>query len=513
MRILRNVEKTSEYLKDESQFRGNASTVFFVENEEDVKTVLKDCYLNNTAVTIQGSLTGICGGAVPLEGVVINTKEMNRVLGINYLDEKGQYTVTVQAGISLQSMNQMIQSKRLHTSNFTQEQLKIYKQFINTEEVFLPVDPTETLASIGGIVSCEASGASSYKYGSIREYVESLVLVTPSQTLHIRRGQYKYCDIKHLFDITTHLPHIENNVRKTKDVAGLYYRNDMDLIDLIIGGEGVFGVIAEVELRLIEAPAIKAGLMLFMDSSTKTSLYVDYLRKTFDLAAIEYFDSMSLQLLSKYRDIKPNLQKLPEINTEYKGMFYLEFHCDTEEQFEENLLQLCDSFSTFQVNELEQWIAIESNDYMKLKDFRHELPECINQEVIELKRMFPTITKVGTDLAVPNEKLEDMLNMYYTDIEKFNVKGFLFGHIGDNHLHVNIIPKSLEDFTTAKQLSIKWAEQAIHYNGTVTAEHGIGKLKKELLELMYSKEDLDQMKQMKKLFEPKTLINKGTMFD
>ncbi len=89
----------------------------------------------------------------------------------------------------------------------------------------------------------------------------------------------------------------------------------------------------------------------------------------------------------------------------------------------------------------------------------------------------------------------------------------MFGHIGDNHLHVNMIPKNLLEYNLSLELVTSWANQVINFGGTVTAEHGIGKLKKDLLKQMMTNQDLESMKLIKKIIEPSGLINQGTLLD
>ena len=124
MRIINDITPNCDYLKDESQLRGKADIIYFCHSTEEVEELLTTCYKNNTPVTIQGALTGICGGAVPLGGVVLNVSEMNKILGIVFNEELNKYTIKVQSGLLLKDLNHFLKSKKIDTSSFDEESIK-----------------------------------------------------------------------------------------------------------------------------------------------------------------------------------------------------------------------------------------------------------------------------------------------------------------------------------------------------------------------------------------------------
>jgi D-lactate dehydrogenase (cytochrome) len=520
MRIIKEVTQSNDYLKDESQLVGNADSLYFCHSTEEVEEIVHSCYKNNIPITIQGALTGICGGAVPRNGAVINLSEMNDIIGISYNKSLESYIIKVQPGLLLKDLSHFLKSKKLDGITFDSNSLRIYQEFLIKKAFMFPTDPTETLASVGGMVACEASGACSYKYGSIRQYVQGLTLVTSSQTIHIERGMYTYSDLHKVlhFEEGT-LPVWKSNDHNLKDVAGLYYSHDMDLIDLIIGSEGIFGVMTELDLVVMEEPFIRAGIILFLNEDNRLADYVDFLRTDSGLeyknsiAAIEYFDSSSLQLLNQYRCTNPTLKKLPIISKAYVGSIYLEFHVESEEQLDSVLEEISINMDQYGINVHEQWLGLEPSDFEKLKLFRHAVPECVNILIANKKQHDSRISKLGTDMSVPDFLLSSILSMYNKDIKRLGISSVIFGHIGDNHLHVNLIPDSYEQYSKGKEMISKWAIYVTKHKGSVTAEHGIGKLKKELLQIMVHEDDLINMKKIKRLLEPKCLINQGTLLD
>ena len=147
-----------------------------------------------------------------------------------------------------------------------------------------------------------------------------------------------------------------------------------------------------------------------------------------------------------------------------------------------------------------------------MKQFRHAIPESVNLIIDEQRKSFHNIRKLGTDMAVPDRYFEDAYFLYKKRLEKAALDYVIFGHIGNNHLHVNIIPKNDEDFEKGLLEYINIAKQIVQWGGTVAAEHGIGKTKKKLLKLMYGEKSIQEMIELKKLFDPKVLLNQGNLF-
>ncbi|PAT01343.1 hypothetical protein CI105_07125 [Candidatus Izimaplasma bacterium ZiA1] len=512
-----NNDLINDYLNDESLLKGNAKNIFFCLNTEDVQKVIKDTYTKNIPLTIQGALTGICGGAVPFTGDILNLSKMDKILGISK-DANNNYSLRVQPGLLLKDLNHALNTKKMDTYNWSIQDKSLYNNFKAESFKMFPCDPTETLASIGGMIACEASGAASYMYGSIRKYINAITIVTPLKTINITRGTYKYKDLSKILGLNIdELPSWKKQQQEIKDVAGLYYKEDMDLIDLFIGSEGIFGVITEIDILLINKPKNQIGLMLFLDSSNKLVDFIDWLRakknKKYNIAAIEYFDKKSFDLLNNFRDSVSAINKLPIISSCYEGGVYLEFHVDNDELIEPFIEELNSLFKRFEINQDEQWFAFESNDYEKLKLFRHAVPECVNILIANKRINDQRIHKVGTDMSTSSDLLFDTLKMYNKDINTLKIDSVIFGHIGDNHLHVNLIPNTYFEYEAAKKIVKNWAEKITSKEGSISAEHGIGKIKKEMLRLMFDIKDIDKMKKLRKLMDPKLLINKGTFLD
>lgn len=156
-------------------------------------------------------------------------------------------------------------------------------------------------------------------------------------------------------------------------------------------------------------------------------------------------------------------------------------------------------------------MAEQPKELERLKDFRHALPEAVNLIIDQRRRTEPGLIKLGTDMAVPDEALKRVLEIYLRDLRGSDLHYVLFGHIGNNHIHVNILPRSQEEYQRGRQLYRGWAEEVVNMGGTVSAEHGIGKLKTELLQRMYGESGVEQMRRVIAVFNPDGRLNRGNI--
>ena len=154
------------------------------------------------------------------------------------------------------------------------------------------------------------------------------------------------------------------------------------------------------------------------------------------------------------------------------------------------------------------WVAMNEKTQREFLDKRHY----IGEEMGEMAKR-SGFTKVHTDLAVPEEKLFDMLHFYNAKLIGSNLRYFIFGHIGDAHLHVNMLPFEKKGYDKAKDLELEFVKKSISLGGTVSAEHGIGKTKNKFLKLLYGEKGIKEMLEVKKALDPNLILGKGTIFE
>ena len=173
LEIIKNKNIIQEYLTDESRYQGNADSISFARSEADIIETVNLMNKEKIQITIQGARTGISGGAVPEEGHILNFSRMQKILGIT---EQETLCLNIQPGLILADLRQAIEQKKFDTSSWDDESITCLEK-IRQGAFFFPPDPTETSASLGGMVSCNASGACSYFYGPTRKYIQGLKII------------------------------------------------------------------------------------------------------------------------------------------------------------------------------------------------------------------------------------------------------------------------------------------------------------------------------------------------
>jgi FAD/FMN-containing dehydrogenase len=155
----------------------------------------------------------------------------------------------------------------------------------------------------------------------------------------------------------------------------------------------------------------------------------------------------------------------------------------------------------------DSWFAASDQDRERFRRFRHALPELVNDTM--RRRGF---LKLGSDYAVPLVRNREMLAFYHAELMQHSLEYVAFGHIGDAHVHVNILPKSQAEFEAGQQLMLDFARHAVELGGTVSAEHGLGKRKAHLLALQYTPAQIESMRAVKRRLDPQWLLNRGNLF-
>jgi FAD/FMN-containing dehydrogenase len=336
---------------------------------------------------------------------------------------------------------------------------------------FYPPDPTENTSSIGGNIGANASGSRSFLFGATRRHVRALRVVTmDGRITEYRRGQ----------EVDFEVPKIPlPNVRKFS--CGYQLKPGMDYCDLFIGSEGTLGIVTEAELGLLPAPAegdILGGVVFFPNEETALDA-VDRWRPIPGLRLLEFLDSHSIKLM-----------ELP-----YGAAVLIELEGDAD-------LDMTGAL------EAESWFGSSYSDREKFRLFRHRLPEKIHAHLRKLG-----LVVIATDYAVPLEKNREMLNIYRDVLtSNFEDRYVMFGHIGDAHVHTELLPKDQEEWDRSPAVIAELAQKVVELGGTVGAEHGLGKRKAHLLGVQYAPQHIAAMRAVKHRFDPAGLLGRGTLF-
>ncbi|MFQ5979352.1 MAG: FAD-binding oxidoreductase [Candidatus Heimdallarchaeota archaeon] len=512
-----NIRETqAAYLNDESRYgEGTAEVIFFPRNEAEVAAVLREAENQGTAVTIAGARTGLAGGAAPRGGVVLSLEHMNALLNLRYNEESQKWHLVAQPGISLDEIREAIEYKKLE--DLRPKCPEAVDQFLKEGiDYFYPPDPTEMTAWLGGTVATNASGAASFKYGATRPWIHRLRMVLAGgDMLEVQRGTH-FASSEGVFQIKrsngTEIPIIlpTYTMPACKNAAGLYSKPEMDFIDLIIGSEGILGVITEIEI-ILEPHSEFMALVIFLPSEEEAVGFVEDIRSS-NVAPefIEYFDPNAVELLRKKHQENPGSLPVPSFPPEANAFIFLEV-AYTEDSLEEIMMTLEEKANAHGTSMENTWAAMEANEIQKLKVLRHAIPETVNTIIAQRKRAFPAVHKLGTDMSVPDEHLQLILSYYRDELTSAGLDFVIFGHIGDNHVHVNILPQNEEELEQGKQLYLQFATKVVELGGSVSAEHGIGKLKRDFLQIMYGPQGLREIAAIKKALDPRGILNPDCM--
>ena len=476
MQTKSNPDEIESFLTDASFIRdGHADLVVIPETIDDVSETLARANRDRVPVTVSGAGTGTVGGRVAYGGIVLATDKLNHIENIVH-DDHGGFAV-VEAGVILADLQRAVDQQGL----------------------LYPPDPTERGCFVGGNVATNASGARTFKYGPTRNYVRQLKIVLASgEVIDLRRGEV-HADangrlrIGRSIELT--LPDYRMPATR-KNATGYFIAPEMDAIDLFIGSEGTLGVICEIEVRLLPKPeGLLSGVVFFSDEADVLALVADA-RKRAGARALEFFDNESLNFLR---------EKYPNIPTEAVAAIFFEQETNeaTEEAILNEWLQLLERHHAL----TDSWFATNEQDQAKLREFRHQLPVLMNEWFAHYKQR-----KVSTDMAVPDDAFAGLLRLYKDTLRASRLRYTIFGHIGDNHVHVNILPRDDAEGARARELYVQFLKYAASVGGTLSAEHGVGKLKRDYLRLFYTDDQLRAMAGVKKALDPNGILGRGNIF-
>jgi FAD/FMN-containing dehydrogenase len=447
------VSVNPDYVTDASGYKGWADEVAIPSSEHELLHIIARATADRIPVTIAGAGSGLTGARVAQGGIVVSLERFRRL-------EIQPGKARVGAAISLMELGQAAAP---------------------SGQFYAP-DPTEWTACIGGVLACNASGSRSFRYGSARRHVNAIRVATmDGRIAEFRRGD------KVDFDVPA-IPLPET----TKYTAGYRLQPGMDWIDLFCGSEGTLGIILEAELPLLPAPAELFAGVVFLASDDAALGAVDAWRDAADLRMLEYADRNSLDLLRG---------RYPEIPRAAAACILMEVEGDDIETWESRLIAAGALMEA-------SWFADSARDRERFRAFRHALPELVNATVLQRGFM-----KMGTDYAVPLNQNRAMTAYYRERLEHLLPGQYvIYGHLGDAHLHVNMLPATAEQAEIATGLLTEFARKAVELGGTVSAEHGLGKRKAHLLAIQYAPEHIRAMMDVKLRLDPLWLLGRGTLF-
>ncbi|MCA9571464.1 MAG: hypothetical protein KC656_26685, partial [Myxococcales bacterium] len=279
-----------------------------------------------------------------------------------------------------------------------------------------------------------------------------------------------------------------------------YYPAD-NLLDLLIGSEGTLGILTRATVRLTDLPAAVHGIVAFFPTRASALAFVRTARAAqradcngpLSPRCLEYLDRNCLELAGSRVGTVPDGAAAALFCEQ-------EIHGDEDE----HLQAWMDALEAHGALADDTLLTTDDAGRAELHAFRHAIPAGINEIVVR-----NGMPKVGTDLSVPDDALEAMFDLY----EQAPVRYALFGHVGDNHLHLNLLPRTAAELETCKAYYDRLAARAVELGGSVSAEHGIGKLKRAHLRTLVGDDVIAQFRRLKQHVDPGWILARGNLVE
>ena len=424
-------------------FIGTSDIILFPKSTSAISKIIKACEKNHIPIIPQGGNTGLVGGSVPRKDkgeIILNLKNMNNIRKINLTDN----SVIIESGCILEDLKKKLQE----------------------HEMEFPLNMgSKGSCQVGGNIATNAGGVNYIKYGSIRQNILGLEVITTSG------------------EIISNLSSIKKN------------NTGLDLKQIFIGSEGTLGIITAATFRIYKKPQERCILWLGSDSVSEILKTYSYFTKIFcdQISSFELMNKKSLEILKKI-GIEFRITK------EYYCLIELSNFQDIH-SFQNYIM---DKIANINLNLEDVILTKNEQENIKFWNIRESIPLAEKKENFVIKH----------DVSIPLERMEQFINETDQKLKKnFSAEIINFGHIGDNNLHYNVsVSKNMkpnEEKRVLKKVNDIVYSHTTKFGGSISAEHGIGQLRKDDLKKYKSRFELEKMKSIKKIFDPFDIFNPG----
>lgn len=423
--------------RDESPFPPMLpDAVVFAQSTDDVAWLAQRCHEHKVPLIPYGVGSSLEGHILAIQGgISVDLSGMSQIVAVNAED----FTATVQAGVTRTQLNEHLRDTGL----------------------FFPIDPGAD-ASLGGMAATRASGTNAVRYGTMRENVVSLKVVTADGRI-----------------ITT-------SSRARKSSAGY------DLTRIFVGSEGTLGIITEVTVRLYPQPeAISAAICNFPTIDAAVQSVIQIIQMGIPVARVEFMDTWAVKATNAYSNL--TLAESPLLLFEFHGS-----PAGVQEQAEV-------------VQEIARDNGGMDFEWASRPEDRSRLWKARHDAYFAGLQLRPGCRSSTTDVCVPISRLADCVAQTAADLDKASFPYTIVGHVGDGNFHVLMLldPDSTEEWEESQELNRRLVLRAIEMDGTCTGEHGVGLHKMEFMQAEHGQEALDLMHSLKQAFDPHNILNPG----
>lgn len=412
--------------------------VVYAQTADEVAWVARHCHAHGIALIPFGAGSSLEGHVLAVQGgVCLDLSRMNRILQVHAED----FTATVQAGVTRKQLNDSLRDSGL----------------------FFPIDPGAD-ASLGGMAATRASGTNAVRYGTMRDSVMSLKVVTADGRI------------------------IETANRARKSSAGY------DLTRLFVGSEGTLGIIVEVTVRLYPQPeAVSAAICNFSDLDSAVRSVIAVIQMGIPVARVEFMDTRAVRATNQYSQL--SLRESP--------LLLFEFHGSPNGVREQAEL----------VQQITHDLGGLDFDWAERPEDRSRLWTARHNAYFAALGLRPGCRASTTDVCVPISRLADCVGETVRELEAASFPYTIVGHVGDGNFHVLMLldPDNPDEWAESERLNHRLVRRAIDMEGTCTGEHGIGLHKQAFMQAEHGDDVLDVMRALKTALDPLNILNPGKM--
>ncbi|MCM1009666.1 MAG: FAD-binding protein [Fusobacterium sp.] len=442
--ILTGLEERYAYSQDALNIReikNIADAVIFVENIEQIQAVVKLANKHKLPIICRGAGTNVVGACLPEKnGIILNFSKMNKILEIN----PANMTARVQSGVVVGDLQKEVEKFGL----------------------YYPPDPSNlAVSTVGGSIAQASAGAKAFKYGSTKDYVLDLTVVTANGEV------------------------LKTGSSTIKNATGY------NLNTLFVGSEGTLGIVVEATLKLIPRPETKVVLMGYFDSVEASIQAVNsIIEHKITPATIDFMDKFAIQTVEEFKHAGLLTDKECALIIEVDGL-----SCAVD--YQKNIIEKI--LMNFGAAEIQ--VSGSDAEYEKIWAARRA-------SMAACTRLKPNVTT--DDLIVPRENLSKLVLGTREICENYGLTVCMVGHVGDGSVHpqIPIDYSDEEEYLRFKKAKGEIYELTARLGGLLSGEHGIGMLKREAIGLVINETALNYMREIKKTFDPNNILNPYKIF-
>lgn len=462
--VLRRGDARIAAYAHDTMLTGDPDAVVRPADVQECAELLAYCHHHRIPVTPAGSRTSMTGSSVADAGVLLSTEKLCGVIDIGV--RNGHPFARVRPGTIVGELQ-----RQAADAGF-----------------FYPPSPTSRHeAMLGGTTATNATGDNTYRYGTTRKYVRAL---------HVLRADGTALPLSRPWDAS---------VTELKNTAGYFL--DGAEIDLFIGSEGTLGLITEITVDLLYQPQPQLGLFVFFpsDAAALDTIVAADRDGRIRATALEYIDGEALRIMATH----PTFPGIPP-GAHAALIVYQEYAEESRDPLLNAWFAILSEADARMPHLLHTAIvATQPSDLERFRQWRHQIPVIVNERGHALEANGGG--KVGTDWWVPLPAMRGMMDFMTEQSDALGIPYLAFGHLGNGHPHVNYLTRTPDERARATACVHACCHEAVRRGGGVAGEHGLGKLKRELLAIQHAPAVIERMRAVKQHYDPHWILARGNM--